>query len=76
MEREKAIIISHLTKVYRLGQINHSSFKRELESRRARRKGLEDPNSIIGMPNGEFTALSDVSFDVYEVMVNHIENCL
>ena len=66
MERSKAVIVSHLTKIYTLGQFNHNSLKRELESRRARRKGREDPNSIIGSRTGTFTALDDVSFDVYE----------
>ena len=68
------IRIENLKKEYRLGTINHSTLKHDLESWWARLRGKEDPNSLINQCssltpqraelNPHFLALNDVSFDV------------
>ena len=68
------IRVENLTKEYRLGTINHGTLKQDLESRWARLRGKEDPNSIVSHSsplnaqrvelNPHFLALNDVSFDV------------
>lgn len=66
---EDILRIDHISKQYRLGMIGGTTLRDELQRRRARRKGLEDPTSKIGDKNvgriGEtFLALDDVSFTV------------
>ncbi len=66
---EDILRIDHISKEYRLGMIGGTTLRDELQRRRAKRKGLEDPTSKIGDKNvgriGEtFLALDDVSFTV------------
>ena len=61
--------IEHVSKQYRLGMIGRTTLRDELQRKRAKRKGLEDPTSIIGKEIqgniGElFLALDDISFSV------------
>lgn len=62
------IRIQGVSKRYKLGLINRKMLYQELQSRWARWRGTEDPNSRInerGVPeSGELWALKDVSFDV------------
>ena len=66
---ELAIKIEHVSKQYRLGAIGGGTLKGDLQSWWARKRGKEDPNSLIGTEQdikyGErFLALDDVSFEV------------
>ena len=66
-KRKPAIVVSHLSKKYRLGVYDHGTFQHDLQSWWARKRGREDPNAVIGqVREGEFLALDDVSFTVYE----------
>lgn len=67
------IRVENLTKEYRLGTINHGTFKEDLQSWWARLRGKEDPNSVVSHhpgftsrndANPHFLALDDVSFEV------------
>jgi lipopolysaccharide transport system ATP-binding protein len=66
------IRVENLSKEYRLGTLNHSTLYRDLQSWWARKRGREDPNSMIGTSNHSqsdngndtFWALNDVSFEV------------
>lgn len=67
------IRVENVSKRYRLGVINRRMLYQDLQSRWARWRGLEDPNTPIqekrpSDPNAhdEFWALRDVSFDVRE----------
>lgn len=71
MMAEDILRIDHISKQYRLGMIGGTTLRDELQRRRAKRKGLEDPTSIIGRELkgrvGEpFLALDDVSFTVQQ----------
>ena len=68
---EDILKIDHISKEYRLGMIGGTTLRDELQRRRARRKGLEDPTCKIGDNSagriGErFLALDDVSFTVQQ----------
>lgn len=63
------IEIDHVSKEYRLGAIGGRTLNAELQSKIAKLRGREDPNSKIGArqpttPNERFLALDDVSFSV------------
>ena len=62
------IRIQNVSKRYRLGVINRKMLYQEMQSRWARWRGKEDPNSRIGervnSTGGELWALRDVSFDI------------
>ena len=69
-DREIAIQIDNVYKDYRLGVFDSHTFMEEMQSRRARRKGLEDPNQrvtantrIIGTT---LHALNGVSATIYK----------
>ena len=66
-----AIRIEGVSKEYRLGIIGHGMLYRDLQSWWARRRGKEDPNTMVGSPqtigpkgNMRFLALNDVSVEV------------
>ena len=70
---EVVIKVEQLSKVYRLGTINHGTLKRDLQSWWARLRGKDDPNTILSAlhPSNasssmdeNFLALKDVTFDV------------
>ena len=66
---EEILKIEHVSKQYRLGMIGGTTLRDELQRRRAKRKGLEDPTSVIGSRSegatGEpFLALDDINFSV------------
>ena len=66
---EKVITVSNLSKYYKLGQYNNTTFFRDLQSMIAKKRGREDPNSIIGdnrnlVDNDGFFALDNISFDI------------
>lgn len=67
-ESDVIIKAENVTKEYRLGALNASTLRDELQRRRARRKGLEDPISKIGsrpVRDGEIIkALDGISFEV------------
>ena len=48
MSNELAIKIDHVSKQYRLGAIGGGTLKGDIQSWWARKRGKEDPNSIIG----------------------------
>lgn len=63
----------NISKQYRLGSINHGTLYRDLQSRWARFRGKEDPNSELSFSNNKrrprrdgetFWALRDLSFEV------------
>ena len=60
--REVMVRISGVKKMYKLGQIGTGTLTRDLQSWWARKRGKEDPNTMIGMDqrsNGEtFIALN------------------
>lgn len=62
------IEIDNVSKEYRLGAIGGTTLNAEIQSKLARMRGREDPNSKIGANqhsgNERFFALSNVSFDV------------
>ena len=66
---EVMIKIDKVSKEYKLGQIGGTTLRDELQRRRAKRRGLEDPTRKIGArqyQDGEtFLALDDVSFTVH-----------
>lgn len=49
-----AIVTKDLSKEYRIGLINSRTFKNAVESYFARKKGLEDPNLVIGETNNKY----------------------
>ena len=65
---ELAIKIEHVSKEYRLGAIGGGSLRNDLQSWWAKKRGKEDPNSLIGAQEvriGErFLALDDVNLEV------------
>ncbi|MDD6039009.1 MAG: polysaccharide ABC transporter ATP-binding protein [bacterium] len=62
------IKIDSVSKIYTLGQIGGTSLRDELQRRKAKRKGLDDPTKKIGSKTyqvGEkFKALDNISFEV------------
>lgn len=68
--RELAIQITGLKKIYKLGQIGGGSLQRDIQSWWARVRGKEDPNTKIGAgqrSNGKtFMALNGVDLTVYK----------
>lgn len=65
-----ALKIDNVKKQYRLGAIGGATLTAELQSWWARKRGLEDPNSKIGVKthqvNEKFMALNGVSIEVKE----------
>lgn len=63
-----AIRVDHVYKEYRLGAIGGATLKGEIQSKIAKMRHQEDPNSKIGArvyeKNERFLALNDLSFDV------------
>lgn len=71
MAREEILKIEHVSKQYKLGMIGGTTLRDELQRKRARRKGLEDPTKRVtdtstGRVGEEFLALNDVTFSVYQ----------
>ena len=67
--RENCVIkTEHLSKEYRLGVIGTGTLRRDLQSWYAKRRGRDDPNSIIGRQTYEkgdmFLALDDVNIEI------------
>lgn len=65
------IEINNVVKEYRLGVIGGTTLNAELQSKIAKLRGKEDPNSKIGAkkpshPNERFRALDGVSFSVHQ----------
>lgn len=69
-DREVAIQISGVKKKYRLGQIGGGTLQADLQSWWARKRGKEDPNTIIGQEQrlvGKiFMALNGIDLTVYQ----------
>ena len=69
-EREIAIKIDGLKKVYRLGVISGGTLQRDIQSFWARIRKKEDPNSRIGEKTGgkneKFTALNGINLTIYK----------
>jgi len=66
---EKILTIEHVSKKYRLGMIGGTTLRNELQRKRAKRRGLEDPTAKVGSKSSgemgeEFLALDDISFSV------------
>ena len=64
---EDILRINHVSKKYRLGMIGGTTLRDELQRKRARRKGLEDPTSVVGSKSTgkigeEFFALDEQTF--------------
>lgn len=68
MQEQTIIKIENLKKQYRLGSIGGGTLSGDLKSWWARKRGKEDPNSIIGTQNGEigqrFWALNGINLEV------------
>lgn len=69
-ERPIAIQVSHVKKMYRLGQIGGGTLQADLQSWWARVRGKEDPNTKIGeeqRSNGtSFMALNGIDLTIYQ----------
>ena len=69
-DQEVAIEISHVSKIYRLGEIGGRTLQRDLQSWWARVRGKEDPNLRVGQTGhvrGErFCALDDINLRIYK----------
>lgn len=66
--REVTIRVRRVSKVYRLGAIGGGTLKADLSSWWARRKGREDPNTVIGETRkvgDTFWALTNVFLEIY-----------
>lgn len=67
-ENELMIRVQDVKKQYRLGQIGGGTLRSDLQSWWARKRGKEDPNSLIGtdqrLIGTTFMALNGVSFTV------------
>ncbi|MDO4813030.1 MAG: ABC transporter ATP-binding protein [Eubacteriales bacterium] len=65
---ENMICIDHVSKIYRLGQLNSTTLRAQLQRNRAKRRGEEDPTRRIGAKtyqSGEtFTALENVTLAI------------
>lgn len=67
MDKDTVICVDHVSKKYRLGVIGMTTLREDIQSRWAKFRGREDPNSKIGQGNvrkGILYALDDVSFTV------------
>lgn len=67
MEQKPIIEIKNLKKRYRMGVIGGSTLRADIQSFIAKKRGLEDPNAIIGqerLRGSTFMALNGVSFNV------------
>ncbi len=68
MKEDLAIQITGLKKKYKLGSIGGGTLKGDIQSWWARKRGKEDPNSIIGSENvkigEEFYALNGIDLEV------------
>ena len=67
-ESNVAIQVSGVKKRYRLGEIGNKTLRAELQSRRAKRRGMEDPNLRIGVDarllGQEFYALNGIDLTI------------
>ena len=72
MQQQKDIMIRvrNVKKRYKLGQIGGGTLRGDLQSWWARKRGKEDPNTLIGtdqrLIGTTFMALNGLSFDVYK----------
>lgn len=68
--KEPIITIENVKKKYRLGAIGGGTLTGDIESWWARKRGKEDPNSILGKDTQEkkdiFWALRGVNFNIYQ----------
>lgn len=58
----------NISKYYKLGQINNGTLAQDIQSYFARKRGKEDPNSLLGSNSDNkdgFWALSDINFEVH-----------
>lgn len=66
--KETIIAIDNVSKVYRLGAIGGGTLQADIQSWLARKRGKEDPNSIIGAKslkkNETFSALKSISLEI------------
>ena len=69
-ERNIAILIEGLKKRYRLGVIGGGTLQGDIQSWWARKRGKEDPNSVVGSKqherNATFMALDGIDLTVYK----------
>lgn len=69
-KREIAIQLSGVKKMYKLGQIGGKTLQGDLESWWAKKRGKEDPNTMIGqkqrLVGQTFMALNGIDFTVYK----------
>lgn len=69
-DRQVALRVSGVKKMYKLGQIGGGTLKADLESWWAKKRGREDPNTRIGqgqrLIGQTFMALNGVDFTVYQ----------
>ena len=69
-DRPIAVQVTGVKKMYKLGQIGGGSLQKDLQSWWARKRGKEDPNSIIGAgerSHGDtFMALNGVDLTIYQ----------
>ena len=70
MDREVAIQLSNVKKKYKLGQIGGGTLQADLQSWWARKRGKEDPNTIIGqdqqLVGQTFMALNGIDLTIYK----------
>lgn len=74
MNNNAVLRVENITKEYRLGTIGQGTLSRDLQSKWAKFRGKEDPNTIIDIrlhergakKNERFYALHDISFDVHQ----------
>ena len=68
--REVAIQLSNIKKMYKLGQIGGGTLQADLQSWWAKKRGKEDPNSIIGqeqrLVGKTFMALNGIDLTIYK----------
>lgn len=68
--REIAIKISNVKKMYKLGQIGGGTLQADIQSWWAKKRGREDPNSVIGqeqrLAGQTFMALNGIDLTVYK----------
>src|SRR5947207_6142219 len=70
MAKRLVVQVEHLTKEYRLGAIDHTTLRRDLQSWWARVSGAPDPNAALreeedsGPVGDRLLALDDVSFEI------------
>ena len=69
-DRPIAVQVTGVKKMYKLGQIGGGSLQKDLQSWWARKRGKEDPNSIIGAEERSrgdtFMALNGVDLTIYQ----------